>query len=150
MAQQAHSHLIVTDMGDPIQSHRSIADLQISKVDFQWKQTLIDILVEIPAPPMKNTYQDLINEWRLVYENNAEQTKAIDEFEATYDPSMALQWYTRGTFFFKMVNMALRTENIVVIWRLRFYIQDLHEQLKQLHQGQRATSIGMYANITVD
>ena len=145
MAQQAHSHLIITHMGDPLQAHRSIADLQTSKADFQWKQTLIDIILDTPTPPKKNIHKDLIDEWRLVYRSNVAQTRFIDEFEATYDPANAISWYTRDTFLYKMVNMALRTENIVVVWRLRFFIQDMYRQLQRLHKEQKEAFIGMYA-----
>ena len=136
-AQQKDSHLIVTSMGDPIQSHRSIADLQTSKADFQWKQTLIDIILDSPTRPTENIHQDLIDEWRLVYRSNVAQTRFIDEFEATYDPANAIYWYTRETFLYRMVNMALRTENIVIVWRLRFYIQDMYRQLQRLRAEQR-------------
>ena len=150
MAQQVNSHLIVTSMGDPIQSHRSIADLQTSKADFQWKQALIDIVLDIPSPPAENIHKDLIDEWRLVYRNNALQTRFIDEFEATYDPSNAIYWYTRDTFLYKMVNMALRTENVAIVWRLRFYIQDLYQQLKRVHAEQKQNSTGMLDDMSVD
>jgi hypothetical protein len=69
MAQQSYSHLLVTYMGDPIQAHRSIADLQTSKVDFQWKQTLIDIILDTLTPPWKFIHKELIDEWRLVYQS---------------------------------------------------------------------------------
>jgi hypothetical protein len=144
MAQQADSHLIVTSMGDPIQSHRSIADLQTSKAGFQWNQAMIDIILDTPTPRKQNMHKDLIAEWRLVYRTNAIQTKYINEFEENYDPSNAICWYTRDTFLYKMVNMALRTENIVVIWRLRFYLRDLSQQLQQLHNEQRKARTGMY------
>jgi hypothetical protein len=150
MAQQLDSHLIVTPMGDPIQSHRWIADLQTSKVDFQWKQAMINIILDAPAPSKRNKHQDLIDEWRLVYGSNLAQTKLIDVFEATYDPSNAIYWYTRDTFLYKMVNMALGTENIVVVWRLRFFIQDMYQQLHTLHAEQRKTRASTYEETTVD
>ena len=67
--------------------------------------------------------------------------KYIDEFEEKYDPSNAIYWYTRDTFLYKMVNMALRTENSAIIWRLRFFILDMHQQLKQLHTEQRKPAL---------
>ena len=149
-AQEDDTHLILTYMGDPSQPHRSLVDLQSSKAEFEWRQTLIDVILDTPMPSMENIYQDLIDEWRLVYRNNAVQTGFIDEFEATYDPSNAIYWYTRDTFLYKMVNMALRAENIAVIWRLRFYIHDLYQTLKQLHQQQRETPTGMYVSRTGD
>jgi hypothetical protein len=150
MAQYRHPHLTVTSEGDPTQPHRSIADLQTSKADFQWKQALIDIVLDIPTPPAENIHKDLIDEWRIVYQSNTGQTKYINEFEENYDPSNAIYWYTRDTFLYKMVNMALRTENIAVIWRLRFYIQDLYQQLKRLHAEQKQISTGMYDDMNLD
>ena len=149
-AQQKDSHLIVTSMGDPIQSHRSIADLQTSKVDFQWKQAMIDIILDAPVLPKKNMHRELIDEWRTVYRSNVAETKYIDEFQENYDPSNAIYWYTRETFLYRMVNMALRTENIVVVWRLRFYIQDLYRQLQRLHDEQRKTRTSTYEDNSVN
>ena len=148
MAQQSDSHLLVTYMGDPIQAHRSIANLQTSKVDFQWNQTLIDIILDTPTPPWKFIHKELIDEWRLVYQSNKAQTRFIDEFEATYDPSDTIYWYTRDTFLYRMLNMALRTENIVGVWKLRFHFQDMHRQLQQLHAEQRENRTRMYKDVT--
>ena len=150
MAQQGDSHLIVTHMGNPIQAHRSIADLQTSKVDFQWKQAMIDIILDAPVLPKKNMHRELIDEWRTVYRSNVAETKYIDEFQENYDPSNAIYWYTRDTFLYRMVNMALRTENIVVVWRLRFYIQDLYRQLQRLHDEQRKTRTSTYEDNSVN
>lgn len=35
-----------------------------------------------------------------------------------------------------MMNMAQCTENIVLIWKFRFIIQDIFRQLKELHEQQ--------------
>ena len=143
IAQQNDSHLIVTYMGDPLQSHRSINDLQNFKADFQWKQALIDVFFDTPGFPEEYKKNDLIEEARLVYRKNTAQTRYIDEFEQTYDPSNVMRWYTRDTFLYRMVNHALRTENILIIWRLRFFIQDMYQQLQRLYFEQRNKSKGM-------
>jgi hypothetical protein len=148
LAQRFSTHLIVTHMGDPIQPHRTIADLQTPSTDFKFKNALIDIILHAPKPPVKNFHKLLVDEWRLVYGSNVAQMKYIDEFEKNYDPSNAIYWYTRETSLYKMVNVALRTENIVVILTLWTYIQDMFQHLQRLHDEQRKMRTSTYEDIT--
>jgi hypothetical protein len=94
--------------------------------------------------PTENIHQDLLDECRLIYRGNKAQTGFIDEFEEKYEPSKAIWWYTRDTFLYRLINMALRTENMVIIWKFRFIIQDIYQQLKTMHQKQRNQAISMY------
>jgi hypothetical protein len=56
-------------------------------------------------------------------------------------------WYTRDSFLYRVVNMALRSKNIVIIWKFRFIIQDIYQQLEALHEKQRKESKGKAGNI---
>ncbi|CAF1345482.1 unnamed protein product [Adineta steineri] len=101
-------------------------------ISLMWLQSFIDILLHLPID--KNiAKQDMIAECRLYYQNNAVQLKEIDEFENNYCSDTVIYWYTRDSFVYRIVNKALRTLNIDIIFKFRFLIIDLYQQLKQHH-----------------
>jgi hypothetical protein len=63
----------------------------------------------------------------------------IAEFEKDYMSDQAIQWYTRNYFVYKLVNQAVRTEDIDTLYTDRFYIVDLcvcvAENCQLLHNG---------------
>jgi tetratricopeptide (TPR) repeat protein len=61
----------------------------------------------------------------------------VDEFEAYYDASNAIFWYTRDTFLYRLLNKALREQDIDTLYSLRYFIKDLHIQLKERHISQQ-------------
>ncbi|CAF1394348.1 unnamed protein product [Didymodactylos carnosus] len=61
----------------------------------------------------------------------------IQEFEDYYDASNAVFWYTRDTFLFRLLNKALREQDIDTLYSMRYFIRDLHLQLQERHISQR-------------
>ncbi|CAF1570505.1 unnamed protein product [Rotaria magnacalcarata] len=55
----------------------------------------------------------------------------LDEFEKTYSPDKVLWWYSRESFFYNVLNRALRNENIHIIFLFREFISDIYHQLKE-------------------
>ena len=53
----------------------------------------------------------------------------------------ALRWYTRESFLYRLLNKALRMQDIDLLFLFRFFIRDIHEQLQKL---QCSTSIRVY------
>lgn len=96
---------------------------------FVFSQVLIECLLRLK--PMENDTHELINYCKKVYEGNRYELANIREFERTYSSDKALWWYTRDTFFFKLLNSILRTENIHMIYLFRQYMADLQQQLKK-------------------
>jgi hypothetical protein len=140
-----YTHLSLSTSGELQQPQISTQDLQCRTVEFKWIQVLFDILLNT-ARPTENIHKDLLDECRLIYRGNKPQTRFIDEFAAEYEPSKAIWWYTRDTFLYRLINMALRTENMVIIWKFRYIIQDIYQQLKFMHERQKNATIGMYQN----
>ncbi|CAF2066207.1 unnamed protein product [Rotaria magnacalcarata] len=75
----------------------------------------------------------MIRECRSYYKDNPVELKKIDEFENGYCSKNAIGWYTRDSFIYRLVNKALRTLDIDIISKFRFFIVDLYQQLKQCH-----------------
>ncbi|CAF1685930.1 unnamed protein product, partial [Didymodactylos carnosus] len=76
---------------------------------------------------------DMLDEARLFYKENDYELKIISEFDENYISNDAIRWYTRESFLYRLLNKALRTENIDIIFKFRFFIVDLYNQLKQEH-----------------
>ncbi|CAF4625395.1 unnamed protein product, partial [Rotaria sp. Silwood2] len=75
----------------------------------------------------KNT---MITTCRNYYRGNLIELANIDEFDRMYKSIDAIPWYIKDTFLNKLINKALRTEDISVLYQFRFYIMDLSEQLE--------------------
>ncbi|CAF4604676.1 unnamed protein product [Rotaria socialis] len=113
---------------------KSIQDLGHHNGTFIWFQILIETLLRMRQT--NDAKVDMLTECRLLYDgNNIEQDKIYD-FKHNYQPSDAIRWYTRDSFAYRLLNKALRTENIDIIFLFRFMIKDLHQQLRQLHEMQ--------------
>ncbi|CAF1371145.1 unnamed protein product, partial [Rotaria sp. Silwood1] len=72
---------------------------------------------------------------RQQYINDKRELVKIDEFRKTYTVDKAIEWYTKDSFFYRLLNGALRSENFEVIYKFRSFIADLHQQLKTMHQN---------------
>ncbi|CAF4426516.1 unnamed protein product [Rotaria sp. Silwood2] len=112
--------------------NRSTRDLTEENVAFVWFQMLSEILVQMPQLPTAR--DEMLEEWRQACHIGHDQTNIIKEFCRDYNPKKALYWYTRDTDLYKLLNKALRTENVDNIYKFRFFIVDLHRQLTELFQ----------------
>ncbi|CAF4971693.1 unnamed protein product [Rotaria sp. Silwood1] len=72
---------------------------------------------------------EFISECREIYKTNLEQLKIVDDFGKNYAPEHSLWWYTRSAFVYRLLNKALRIQNIDLLFLLRFYIRDIEKQL---------------------
>jgi tetratricopeptide (TPR) repeat protein len=71
---------------------------------------------------------------RHYYRRNSKQLKLIDDFDRNYRPEIAIQWYSKQSFVYKLVNKALRSEDIDQLYTFRFFIGDLSKNLAREHQ----------------
>ncbi len=86
---------------------------------------LIDVLLR-----MKTNQEDkrlLIERCYNEYNDNEKELALVQEFESKYSPNNALWWYTRESFVHKMLNKALRTQDIELLFLFRFFIHDIYE-----------------------
>lgn len=98
---------------------------------FLWLQILLQVLIRLPQSD--SAKQDMISQARDQYQNNPIEQAKINDFERSYSQDTALGWYTRDCFVYRLVNKALRTENIDNIFLYRFFINDLYRQLSRMH-----------------
>ncbi len=75
------------------------------------------------------------------YKDNKSELAVIHEFEQNYNAGKVLRWYTRQSFLFRILNKALRIQNIDVLFLFRFFIFDIQQQLLK---NQCSQSIHLY------
>ena len=109
----------------------SVKTLKTEHVSFRWSQMLLNTLQRLPQD--NSSREDILNECKLQYSNDEKELKKIDEFEKTYHSQLAVRWYTRDSFLCKLINKALQTDDIDIIFKFRFFITDLYNQLNDLH-----------------
>ncbi|CAF3958052.1 unnamed protein product [Rotaria sp. Silwood1] len=105
------------------------------EADFMYSQFLRDILVNL-----ESTEEEMIRFCREKCSGNRADLNAIDEFEEYYEARNAIFWYTRDTFLYRLLNRSLREQDIDTLYGLRYFIKDLHLQLKQRHAKQQQIS----------
>ncbi|CAF1334985.1 unnamed protein product [Rotaria magnacalcarata] len=89
---------------------------------------LMDILCHLSSK------SDIINEkmlerCRLYCQGNEVELHKIDLFENNYHSDNAIHEYTKDTFLYRILNRALRTEDMGTILDFRYFIVDLYNQL---------------------
>ena len=98
---------------------------------FIWSQLLVEILLHTNDPD--EAKNDMLFTSRHHYDDNKSILKNIAGFDENYQSELALHWYTKDSFVFRLINKALRTQDIDVIYQFRFFIKDLHDQLTHFH-----------------
>lgn len=96
---------------------------------FLHSQLLIDALLRMK--PTKTDKNELITVCRKEYEDNPLELKILDEFENEYVSNRSLWWYTRESFLYRLMNKALRVQNIDLLYLFRFFIRDIRNQLEE-------------------
>jgi hypothetical protein len=116
---------------DDAGSNKNLNELDQS---FMYTRLLKEIILDLNYDERSIT--SLTQYFRKEYSDNEYQLKFINEFEQEYFKETPIEWYTRETFLYRMLNYALRTQNVDCIIKMGFFIRDLHRQIKQLHAEQ--------------
>jgi tetratricopeptide (TPR) repeat protein len=94
---------------------------------FIHSQLLIDCLIRMESS--SNERQELITLCKQQYKYNPTELEIVKEFERDYSPDRSLWWYTRQSFLYRLLNKALRVQNIDLLYLFRFFIRDLRKKL---------------------
>ncbi|CAF0974270.1 unnamed protein product [Rotaria sordida] len=106
---------------------------------FVHSQLLIDCLLRMKSSRYEKN--DLVSVCREEYKGNPHELSIINDFEKNYTSYRAIWWYTRQSFLYRLLNKALRVQNIDLIYLFRFFIRDLYRQLLEY---QCSSSINVY------
>ncbi|CAF3322514.1 unnamed protein product [Rotaria socialis] len=114
------------------QHQSSTRELIKQSSEFIWFQLFTYIILRLPRN--EQAKKQMLDICRHYYRDNERQWKLIDDFERTYCSQEAIHWYTKQSFVYKLVNKALRTEDIDQLYAFRFFICDLSRNLAQQHK----------------
>ncbi|CAF4074056.1 unnamed protein product, partial [Rotaria sp. Silwood1] len=89
----------------------------------------LDKFINEYEEPSTEAIIDLVDVCREIYHNNKTELAFIDEFATNYTAEKALWWYTRESPFYRLLNRALRKQDIRMLYLLRFFIRDIYRQL---------------------
>jgi tetratricopeptide (TPR) repeat protein len=111
---------------------KSLQKLTTESATFMWYRSVLNVLRLMAK--YCNSKTEMITECLASYHDNEVVKDKINEFEKDYAPTKAFWWYTNGSFLYRLLNRALRTQNTEIIFKFRFIINDLHNQIEQHYQ----------------
>ena len=114
-------------------NERSTMVVQEQQSSYVWWHILLGTLVVRHPLYVTNAKEELIEECKLYYKNNKRELEKIREFDRTYSPTDAIKWYTYDSFLYRLLNKALRTQDIDIVFKFRFFLNDLYQQLYKTH-----------------
>ncbi|CAF4553198.1 unnamed protein product [Didymodactylos carnosus] len=79
----------------------------------------------------------MISKCKDYYRGNKVVLEKIEDFRKTYRSDKVIEWYTKDSFVYRLINHAFRTEDIALWYLFRFYIIDLCKQLESVHRIQQ-------------
>ena len=114
------------------EKQNTLQKLTEQSAKFMWYQAVLRVL-QLMAK-YRNSKDEMLAECRACYPTDDVEKKKINDFASKYTPTEACWWYTWDSCVYRLLNQALRTQSIEIIFKFRFFINDLHRQVEQLYQ----------------
>jgi hypothetical protein len=115
-------------MGTNIYSSKDNQSLHKSlNSEFILYQILFDQIID-QNKPLINNNSSIFNYFQP---DDPNDKHVMNEFDKEYQSEKAIHWYTRDTCIYKILNKALRTQNIDDVAALSKFVRDLYQQLQQ-------------------
>ncbi|CAF2055832.1 unnamed protein product [Rotaria magnacalcarata] len=111
------------------QKQKSTRDLIKESASFLWHQMLLYVLKQIPQND--RTKNETLDQCVDYYRNNQTELEKMQKFRKSYTHDQAISWYAHECFLYKLLNQALRTEDIQLLYSFRFFIIDLCGELER-------------------
>ncbi|CAF1025818.1 unnamed protein product [Adineta steineri] len=121
------------------QKQKSTKDLSKDSASFLWHQLLLHVLKKLPQDEQAKT--DLVTICLDFYGTNKQESKKIEKFRKHYTCEQAIEWYTDECFLYKLLNRAIRTEDIELLYSFRFFIIDLCTALERESKKLKSSDI---------
>ncbi|UJR32336.1 hypothetical protein I4U23_019799 [Adineta vaga] len=96
---------------------------------FLWYQMLINILKQIPQNEFRR--EEILHKFSHYYRRNRDELDKIEIFRLNYTSEQAIQWLIKDSFLYKLLNHALRTQDIEFLSSFRLCIIDLHTSIEK-------------------
>jgi hypothetical protein len=121
------------------QELKSIRLLSSSKLVYHngaYSSYLLFIATLKQMPQTRQAKDCMLNKCKDYHRRNEQQIAMIDLLGKKYKSNEAIQWYTKESFLYHLVNRAFRTEDVELWYIFRYYIVDLCRQLEHVHKEQ--------------
>ena len=109
-----------------------VSTIDINRQDptFMYSQLLRDILLNDDLDEFEDeTKEEMIEYCRQIYSTDKNTLRILDEFEEHFLSELAIYWYSRESFLYKLLNRALWTTQPDILYKLRYFLRQLHEQI---------------------
>ena len=94
-------------------------------------QLLMDTMLRLNRTDFAR--EEMIEMCQEQYADSEVDQRSIEKFEQSYRYENAIRWYTADSFLYRLLHRSIRMENIDHIFKLRYFIHDLHNQLAEQH-----------------
>ncbi|CAF4449651.1 unnamed protein product [Rotaria sp. Silwood2] len=109
----------------------STIEINDSNKEFIYLQMVKSLLINVEYD--KIFRQEFIDYSRKFYLNNESQLNIINTFDESYSLHSPIWWYTRKCFIYSMLRKAFYRQDFELIYRLGFFIRDLHRDIRKSH-----------------
>jgi hypothetical protein len=110
----------------------------IQEATFMYSKVLRDIF--LTQSYNENDKIQMIEFLREQYKENKTELEKIENFYREYQSEKAIYWYTIDGFLYRIINKALRNQDIITLYYLRYFLKDLHLQLEKYYFEQSSNS----------
>lgn len=86
---------------------------------FLHSQIFMDVLLRVKGTQLDK--EEFLSRCKNDLLDNEAALNILDEFQENYSSDQALWWYTRETFIYQLLNQALCSQNIDLLFYLRFF-----------------------------
>jgi tetratricopeptide (TPR) repeat protein len=114
-----------------ILSPSSVIDLNELDPSFMYTRLLKEVLLDMEHNAQ--TKAEFIEFCRVKCAATVMALTAIDEFEHDYEHHSSIWWYTKEPFIYSILNRALRIQDVDIVLKMGFFIQNLHKEIEQIH-----------------
>jgi hypothetical protein len=105
--------------------------LNVENGSFLCFQLLMDTMLRLDRTDFAR--EEMIKMCQEQYADSGSDQRSIDQFEKSYQYDDSIRWYTADSFLYRLLHRSIRMENIDHIFKLRYFIHDLHNQLAEQH-----------------
>ncbi len=87
---------------------------------------------------------EMLDKCRKYYQGHHRMLLDINNFEKDYYPNKSIEWYTKETFVYKLINKALSTRDIKQLYLFRYFIANLSNQLVEEFSKIKEIKMNLY------
>ena len=113
---------------------------------FMYSQLLKDLILNNYhyTESDQQTKSDMLNYCREISSDDENTLNILNEFEENYLGELSIYWYTRECFLYKILNKALWTSQPDVLYKFRYFLRHLHQQIVTQSLSQNTKPLIVY------